>query len=221
ISAMNNSGTQGTLNGVFLSQDFGLTWHQLSAPLSQVVPGNMTPVNLTLAIDPNNANIVYLAGDRNDNAPFFAPAFRLQFNPANNTSTSTSLIIPGTGPTFSDANAAHADSRAMVFDSSGRMLFAGDGGISVRNNPQGDGSWQGLNNFAAFEPYKVAYDANSKRLVVAVQDNGVSLQSRPGESLYRPIGFGDGLNAEINDQTLKSVGQSRIYTSSQGLGTLS
>src|SRR5262249_29518824 len=91
ISAMNNSGTQGTLNGVFLSQDFGLTWHQLSAPLSQVVPGNMTPVNLTLAIDPNNANIVYLAGDRNDNAPFFAPAFRLQFNPANNTSTSTSL----------------------------------------------------------------------------------------------------------------------------------
>jgi outer membrane autotransporter protein len=209
-----------TLSGVFLSQNAGGTWHQLSAPPSnQVVPGGQTPVNLTLAIDPNNANIVYLAGDRIDNSPFFAPAFRLQFNPANDTSTSTSLIIEGAGPNFSNANAAHADSRAIAFDSSGRLIFASDGGLYVRNNPQGDGSWQGLNNFAAFEPYKIAFDANSKRLVVAAQDNGVSLQSLPGRNLYSPIGAGDGLNAEINDRTF--AGQSAIYTSSQSLGSLS
>ncbi len=53
-----------------------------------------------------------------------------------------------------------------------------------------------------FEPYAVAYDANSKRLGVAAQDNGVSLQSAPGSLIFNAINFGDGTNIVINDRTL-------------------
>jgi hypothetical protein len=41
-------------------------------------------------------------------------------------------------------------------------------------------TWEGLNNnLSVVEPYAVAYDAKSKRLGVATQDNRVSLQSAP------------------------------------------
>ena len=99
-------------------------------------------------------------------------------------------------------------------------VHASDGGLYVRNNPQGVGIWQGLNNnLSAFEPTKIAFDANSKRIVIAAQDNGVALQSFPGASRYIPINVADGVNAVINDTT--HTGQSAIYTSNQGLGGLS
>ncbi len=42
---------------------------------------------------------------------------------------------------------------------------------------------------------------NSKRVVVAVHDNGVALQSRPGDPRYIPINVADGLNVVVNDTT--------------------
>ncbi len=215
-----------TLSGVFLSQDFGGSWHQLNPPKppdiqKDVVTGGQTPVNLTLAIDPTNPNLVYLAGDVYSNCtatPCTVPAFRIQYNPGNNSSTIASLTFEGTPTSFADAKTVHADSRAMAF-ALGRLLFASDGGLYVRNNPQGDGIWQGLNNnLSGFEPFKIAFDANSKRLVIAAQDNGVVLQSRPGEPGYMPLLPADGVNAVINDKTFK--GKSAIYTSIQNLDGL-
>ena len=67
--------------------------------------------------------------------------------------------------------------RLISFDASGNLILTSDGGVYLRNNPQGSGAWQGLNgNLDAFEGYVVAYDANSKRVAIAAQDNGVSLQ---------------------------------------------
>src|SRR5208283_4111645 len=117
------------------------------------------------------------------------------FNPNTLGSTFSSLTSEGTGPTFSNANTVHADSRAMTFDSQGNLILSSDGGIYVRNNPTGAGAWQGMNgNLSVFEPYAVAFDANSKLAAVAAQDNGVSLQSAPGSSLYNAIHQGDGTN---------------------------
>jgi outer membrane autotransporter protein len=52
-----------------------------------------------------------------------------------------------------------------------------------------------LGNLSIMELYAVAFDSNSKRLVVAMQDNGAGYQSAPGSSRYNVAVGGDGLNA--------------------------
>ena len=225
ISDLRTTGVKPFLAGVFLSSNQGSTWNQLTAA-PNVVPGGQTPVNLHIAIDPNNANIVYLTGDAYQTCTqgttlCSVQAFCLNYNPGNNSSTATSLTTQGTPSlNFLDASTVHADTRSIAFDASGNLILSSDGGIYLRNNPQGDGAWQGLNgNLAVFEGYVVAYDANSKRVAIAAQDNGVSVQSAPGSSLFNTIAGGDGTNVAINDKTLP--GLSAIYSSSEYLGGLS
>jgi hypothetical protein len=184
-----------SLAGVFLSGNNGTTWNQLTAA-TNVVPGGQSPVNLHIAIDPTNGNIVYLTGDAYqtcvNNPPTSActvQAFRLNYNPASNTSTETSLTFEGTAANnFSDANTAHADSRVITFDAAGNLILGSDGGIYLRTNPQGNGTWSGLNgNLTVLEPYAIAYDANGHRLAVAAQDSGVSVQNSPNNPVFTVI----------------------------------
>jgi autotransporter-associated beta strand protein len=101
--------------------------------------------------------------------------------------------------------------------------MVGDGGVYVRSDPQSNaGVWSGLNSssLSLRESYAVAYDAVSKRLVVAAQDNGAALQDAPRSSGYTTTVAGDGLNAAVNDVTRFATGQSIIYTSAQNLGSL-
>jgi hypothetical protein len=207
------------LAGVFLSQDNGKTWHQLTAA-PQVNPGSQAPVNFAIKIDPNNPNIVYISGDAYQSAAtsrFTVEAFRINYDPTTFASTATSLTTQGTPPNFQDANTVHADSRVLTFDSQGRLILASDGGIYALPNPQGTGTWLGLNgNLSAYEAYAVAYDANSKRVVMAAQDNGAAYQAGTNNTLFNTLQAGDGVNAVVNDQTLN--GMSLIYTSFQDLG---
>ena len=212
-----------SLAGVFLSSNQGGSWNQLTAA-PNVVAGGQTPVNLHLAIDPTNKNIVYLSGDAYQNCGGATPTsfcsielFRVNYNPAGNTSTATSLTFEGTSANnFLDANTVHADSRSITFDQAGNLILTSDGGVYKLTNPQGSGTWQGLNNLSAFEGYQVAYDANSKRLGIAAQDNGVSLQSAPNSSVFNAINFGDGTNIAFNDRTLS--GQTAVYSAIADLG---
>ncbi|MGA3307743.1 MAG: autotransporter domain-containing protein [Xanthobacteraceae bacterium] len=225
--AVSNLESQRALAGVFLSTNVGATWNQLTAA-PDVVPGHQTPVNLHVAIDPTNANVVYLTGDAYQNCGGASAtsvcsiqAYRVVYNPNNNSSTATSLTNEGTAAqNFLNANTAHADSRAMAFDASGNLILSGDGGVYLRTNPQGNGTWENLNNnLSVFEPYGVAYDANSKRLAIAAQDAGVSLQSAPGSTLFNAINLGDGVNIAINDKKLS--GLSAIYSTIYNLGAAS
>ncbi|MBR1086413.1 autotransporter domain-containing protein [Bradyrhizobium manausense] len=227
ISDLRHSPNTSFLAGVFLSGDQGGTWNRLTAAPNVVPSEGQTPVNLHLAIDPTNKNIVYLTGDAHtgcNNSPgtdlCTLQAWRLNYNTGSNTSTATSLTFEGTAPTFTNANTAHADSRSITFDQSGNLILSSDGGIYRLTNPQGSGTWRGMNgNLSAFESYVVAYDANSKRLGVASQDNGVSLQSAPGSMTFNAINLGDGTNIAINDRTL--TGQSAIYSTIDYLGFVS
>jgi autotransporter-associated beta strand protein len=226
VSDLGHAGSMGvskqapSLVGLFLSSNQGTTWNQLtSAP--NVVAGGQTPINLHIAIDPTNQNIVYLTGDAYQTCPCSVEAFRLNYNPATNTSTATTLTFGGTpASNLQDANTVHADSRSISFDSAGDLILSTDGGIYMRTNPQGNGTWEGLNgNLSVFEGYAIAYDANSKRVGIAAQDNGVSLQSAPGNALFNTLNGGDGTNIAINDRTL--TGMSAVYSSSEDLSSLS
>ena len=120
---------------------------------------------------------------------------------SDNSSAIQTLTDGGTA----NGSTAHADARAFAFDASGRLIMVGDGGVYVRTNPQGtDGVWTGLNSstLQLREAYAIAYDAISKRLVVAAQDTGVAYQANRGGTLFTAIGQGDGVNAVVNDKTL-------------------
>jgi autotransporter-associated beta strand protein len=212
----------GRVTGLFWSGNSGVTWTQFTT-VPNTNPGGQGPLNVAIAIDPNNNKLVYVSGDNcfatcgNVNS---VTAFRMDAN--NPAAAGVSLTDPNGVPTNTgNGSTVHPDVRALVFDTSGRLLMGNDGGIYARTNPQSSaGVWQGLNgNLAAYEPYSVAFDAVSKRLIIAAQDNGNSIQSAPVNATFNQVNSGDGVNAAINDRTLANL--SALYLSSQFFGSLS
>jgi autotransporter-associated beta strand protein len=221
--AMGITKQDAALVGVFMasSQTSTPTWTRFPGAPNVVSGLGQTPVNLHIAIDPNNSSLVYLSGDAGGNG---VALYRVDFS--NLSKLPVSLTFEGTPP-----NTAHSDSRSLSFDKSGNLIMSSDGGIYLLSNPAGlgggTGTWSGLNgNLAVFEGYTVAYDANSKRVGIAAQDNGVALQSAQGSATYSgsaiftPINGGDGTNIAINDRSL-SAHMSAIYSSAEDLDGLS
>jgi photosystem II stability/assembly factor-like uncharacterized protein len=210
------------LVGLFYSNNAGATWRQLTTP--NVNPGRQAGTNLALAIDPNNSNLIYVMGDsvsgggeqdmNGNNLESALAIFRV--NAATNTASRISDDNNATGNT-ANGSFVHADGRVFAFGANGTLLTSTDSGLYARTNPQSStGIWKGLNgNLSISELYNIAYDSNSKRLVVAMQDNGEAYQSAPGSSQFNAAGTGDGLNAVVNDVSLGS--DSAIYVSAQEL----
>jgi outer membrane autotransporter protein len=163
------------------------------------------PVNFAIAIDPNNKNLVYVAGDANANATL--PAFRIDAAAM----TFHSITDANTG----NGSTVHADARAITFDANGRLILTSDGTVYARTNPHNDtGVWTRLgSNISAFETYVVGYDAIGKRLITAAQDNGVTIQSARNAPLWNAVQGADGVNAFVNDVTLAASGRTVFYTS--------
>ena len=208
--------TSGRLVAIQHSRDGGGTWTSLAVP--DINPGRQASTDFAIAVDPTNPDIVYVAGDRIANSPFTVTAFRV-VRRADGTSVAESLTDGGA----SDGSTTHADARTLVFDALGRLIQGGDGGLYFRTNPAGLGVWRGLNNpsLSLREPYAVAYDSISRRLVMSAQDTGSAYQNAPGDSTYRGVGGGgDGVNAAVNDTTLRAQGRSVIYMTSQNLAPL-
>jgi outer membrane autotransporter protein len=199
-----------------LSQNSGAAWTPMSLP-AVVTPDGQAAANLSVAIDPNNTNIVYLAGTGlrgGDSATIAAYRLTLQGG--------TTTIQPITDAGTANNSTIHADSRAFAFDAEGRLLLSSDGGIYALTNPETTtGTWASLNgNLSLREAYAVAYDAVSNRLLVAAQDTGAGYQNTPLGTTYAPFNGGDGVTAAINDRTYAASGESILYSSSQGLADL-
>ena len=194
------------LRALYLSQNGGASWSKLATPATN--KGVMAAaVNLAVAIDPKNTSIVYVTGDAATDGT--VAAFRVQGNQA------TSLTLNQTG----NGSTAHSDSRALVVDAAGNLWMTSDGGIYMRSNPQSNnGVWTGFNTgtLQAAEPYVVAYDSLNKRLVAAMQDTGVALQSAPTSPLWTSLAGGDGTNVFVNSKFQDNT--SAIYFTSQELG---
>ena len=120
-----------------------------------------------------------------------------------------------------NGSTVHADSRALTFDTNGRLILTSDGTIYARTNPQSDsGVWTRIGgNISAFEVYTVAYDAVGKRLAAAAQDNGVTIQSGRNAPLWNAVQEADGINVFVNDVTLAATGRTAFYANFQTLGT--
>ena len=199
----------GKLAGLFLRPSAASAWTQLVTP--NVNPGGQGLINLVVALDPTHPGVVYVTGDSIGVSPYTTSFYRV----------TTAGAVSETDANTSNNSTAHTNSRAIAFDSTGRLIFGSDGGIYARSNPtSSSGAWTGLNgaNLSLGAPYAVAFDGNSDRMEVACQDTGVALENAPGSQAFTADFGGDGTTAGINDVTAGA--ESAIYGSSQFLSGL-
>jgi hypothetical protein len=234
----------GQLAGLFRSGPGGTTWVQLDSPKSneggidigihpRPKPGAQGATHFSIVADPTNANIVYVAGDRQPSPftnslganNFSGRVFRVNAAAGAGTQATSlthcafaSAACNGTVST-SNNSSPHADSRRMAFDAAGNLLEADDGGIYRRTNPRTTGDWFSVNgNLRVTEMHDVAYDRVSNMIVSGNQDTGTSEQTAVDGAIWSQVSQGDGGDVAVDDTS--SGTQSTRYTSFQNLGSL-
>lgn len=226
------------------TDDQGGTWTEMDLPRTPESDGDIEGLNprfkagaqgyihFSIRVDPEDANIVYVGGDRQDSPfPNFIGArdftgrlFRgdASIEPTGEVPspqwehmTHSAFIgdIPGGGTAGNSA--PHADSREMVFDVGGDLIEVDDGGIYRRTSP-GDntGDWFSLNgNLQVTEMHDAAYDTLANVVVSGNQDVGNSHQSAAGSLYWDAVSGGDGGDVVVDVR--EAEGRSIRYLSNQ------
>ena len=192
--------TSGTLSGVFRSADQGATWASMGQPSPTIYPGGQGIIHGAIVADPTDANVVFVAGDRQDSpfpnvngaSNFSGNVFRGVFSV---TGTAWQNVVMNGNGGGANGTSPHADSRSMVFDPSGNILQGNDGGIFKLSSPNSAGSriWSSLNsNITPTEAHSAAYDPVSNVVFSGNQDTGTSIQNTPGGAIWNDFSQGDG-----------------------------
>src|SRR5262245_23845224 len=224
----------------------GAAWTAMDLPqtresdghIAGLHPGGQGAIHLSIAVDRNDPNTVYVAGDRQDDPfPNFIGAnnfsgrlFRGNTNapkgpvpsPQWKHLTHSNSITDIQGGGTASGSSPHADSREMAIAANGDLIEVDDGGIYRRTSPQNNtGDWFSINgDIQTTEFHDVAYDSNSNTILLGgAQDNGTSVQITMGSKTWRLIGGGDGGDVAVDNITLAGSNQSIRYLSSQNLGS--
>jgi|GEM_PF-3287439 len=227
--------TGGQLSGLFRSGDGGSTWVALDIPGSfepafiGIHIGGQGGLHLSVAADPNNDNLVYIAGDRqprsnNDNGGFpnsiGARNFTGRVFRVDASATAGSQATALTHDFTANGTAPHADSRDMAFLANGHLAQADDGGIYFNPTPQNaTGDWFSLiGDLQVGEAHNTDYDANSDILRMGLQDNGTGRQFTTAGLIWNQITSGDGGDVATDVLVRSAMNQSVGYLSFQNLG---
>ena len=215
----------GSLSSLFHSGDGGTNWLSMDVP--NIHPGGQASIHFSIGIDPTNANLVYVGGDRQPsiNGPFGNSDWSGNVMRCDASAPSGSQAFhlthrndrgPAGGGT-ANASAPHADSRDIAFDANGDLIETDDGGIYRRTSPQNNtGDWFSiLGNIQGTEHHNVAYDSNSNIIFGGAQDNGTESQVASGSVVYEYVRSGDGGDVAVDD--FSTPGQSVRWFSAQRL----
>lgn len=179
--------------------DGGTTW------VARTLPGTGVSLdyNMALAVDPANADTLYVAGKGSG-----GPSATSIKKSVNGGTTWSSI---GTGLTQSP----HADHHALVFTSGGSLLDGNDGGIWRLTNPNvGSIEWSSRNtNLGSIQFVGVALHPTNKDLAYAgAQDNGTDrFQDALGWPLIRG---GDGGVARVDPTNPSTIYHTFYYSGS-------
>jgi hypothetical protein len=225
----------GNVTYIGFSDDQGATWTQMDVPGTVETPLRGRDELMSLVVDPNDSNIVYVAAisqlgpfpNSVGATSFHAHMFRgdttrargITSNVSNQWDHLTHQAGAGGMPNGGTANTSspHADSREMTFDANGNLIEVGDGGITRRTNPSNNtGDWFSINgNLQVTEIHSVAYDSNFDIIIAGTQDTGTPEQSSPGSTTWNTLAQADGGKVAVDDSV---PGASVRYFSFQNLG---
>jgi hypothetical protein len=194
-------------------------------PNPPILPGAQGSIHGAIGADPNDSNVVFIAGDRQDGPPFpnangcstySGSAFRGDATASPSGSYPWAPVVcasaSGTSP--------HADSRTLIFDDDGNILEGDDGGIAKLTLPNSSArSWQYIGgNIRPNEMHSVAYDPLSKVLIGGAQDVGASYETAPGSFTWVQLLGGDGAVAAVDADQSAHPNVTIRYSSAQFLG---
>ena len=249
----------GNLAGLFRSGNGGQTWTALDRPATnengidvglnpsggkgptsgtpEEIAGGQGSIHFSMAVDPNNANIVYVGGDRqprsNGDAGTFPNSIGAQdFSGRLFRGDATRPVgqqfvhlthrnnLGAAGGGTASNTSPHADSRDMIVDAAGNLLEVDDGGVYRRTLPNSNqGDWFSLiGSLTTTEMHDVAYDSISNTIMSGNQDTGTTFQSTAGAAFWTSISTGDGGDVAVDDISLAAQGRSIRYSSFQNLG---
>jgi hypothetical protein len=156
-----------------------------------VLPGSQGDYDLCIAVDPNNANLMYLGGDFFNASPFPGSIWRCTVSSGGAGFSMTGVSI---------GRHAHADVHAVVHTpGNSNQLWAGtDGGLFLNANPTGAGQFEHRNTGLG----TLCTNYLGQNLVepavfyVGLQDNGTARST--GEAVCRHVLFADGGYCVVN-----------------------
>jgi hypothetical protein len=180
----------GDLHSVRRLDGVASAWKDVSG-VPPLLPGQQGDYDVCIAVDPNDANRIYLGGDYFNAEPYPGSIWR--------------CVVSASGTAYTMATAAigqnaHADVHVLAHrPGDSNTLFAGtDGGVFVNTAPGGAGVFESRNtglatlctNFIGQHPTEPAV------LFAGLQDNGTARCT--GESVWRHVLFADGGYGVVN-----------------------
>lgn len=183
--------TSGQLQGVYRLDGVTLGWKRISA-VPDVLPGGQGSYDLTIAVDPVDANLIYLGGDRMTTPPWGGSIWRCP--------------IRATGSSFKVDTAAsigthaHADVHFICHTPGDpNELWCGcDGGVFLNRDAKGTGEFASQNNGLAClcSNFIAQHPTDPNILFSGLQDNGTARTA--SGPIWTHVSGGDGGYCLIN-----------------------
>ena len=182
--------TGGALNSIRRLDGGTGAWRDITgAP--NFLPGSQGDYDVCIAVDPNDANRIYLGGDYLNVDPFPASIWRCDV-----TASGAALAMTGTAI----GHNAHADVHVLLHaPGDSNTLWTGtDGGVFVHTNATGAGGFAARNTGLATlcTNYFTQHPLEPAVLYVGLQDNGTAKCT--GEQVWRHVLFADGGYCIVN-----------------------
>jgi len=176
--------TGGALQGVYRLDGTAGAWRSISG-VPNVLQGSQGDYDLSIAVDPNNANRLYLGGDYYPTSPYPGNIQRCLVTASGSSYSMTATVI-GTN--------AHADVHVLALEpgSSDRLWAGTDGGCYVDGDATGPGGFEGRNTgLSSLCTNYIGQSSTEPALVYCgLQDNGTTRYL--GEELWHHVNSGDG-----------------------------
>jgi photosystem II stability/assembly factor-like uncharacterized protein len=204
--------TNGAVHGVYRLDGVSAIWQNVNN-VPAVLPGSQGAYDLTIAVDPGDANLIYLGGDRTNTAPFPASIWRCVIQ-----ATDTGFRVNSPA---SIGSHAHADVHVLVHTPGDphELWCACDGGVFLNRDPRGTGLFAAQNNGLAClcSNFLGQHPTDPNILFSGLQDNGTA-RTATGP-IWSHVSGGDGGYCLVNwaDPNLVLVfANGRVFRSTNG-----